>query len=280
MNIPISVVIMTKNESTDIADCIKSVAWSDDIHVLDSYSTDNTTSIASDLNASIQFRVFDNYAAQRNHSMHNIQYKHDWLLILDADERIPIVLAQEMAHFIQHADISISAARMCRRDYWWNTWLKHAQISPFFIRLVRPNRVHYEREINEVILVDGPIHELKSHFDHYPFSKGLNHWVAKHNHYSDMEANLISNKTVINPSLKIAFLGNDFNERRTHQKAIFYKLPARPFIKFFYMIFIRQSFLDGWAGIRYTFLQCIYEYLIVLKSKELKDNKLQRTTHK
>jgi hypothetical protein len=75
---------------------------------------------------------------------------------------------------------------------------------------------------------------------------------------------------ILRPSLRLALFGPDFNERRMHQKAIFYRLPARPVIKLFYMLFVRRAVLDGWAGIRYSILQAIYEYFIVLKTKELK----------
>jgi hypothetical protein len=70
-------------------------------------------------------------------------------------------------------------------------------------------------------------------------------------------------------SLKKAFFSKDFSEKRYHQKGLFYKLPLRPLIKWFYMVIIRRSFLDGMAGIKYATLQSIYEYFIVLKTKEL-----------
>jgi len=201
-----------------------------------------------------------------------LPFRHPWLLILDADERVPSALVQEMAAFIAAAPERVAAGRMRRRDIWWGTWLKHAQISPWFIRLVRVGRAHYEREINEVLVVDGDITDLQQSFDHYPFSKGLDHWVAKHNAYSHSEAQLIASGTVIQPSWGKALFNRDFNERRVHQKALFYRMPARPIIKFFYMLLARRAFLDGWAGIRYALLQSIYEYLIVLKVRELEQS--------
>jgi len=159
---------------------------------------------------------------------------------------------------------------MQRRDIWWGTWLRHAQISPYYVRLVRVGRAHYEREVNEVMVVDGAIHELRNAFDHYPFSKGLDHWIAKHNVYSRMEAEVIAAGKGAEPSWSKAFFGRDFNERRLHQKAIFYRMPGRPFIKFLYMLIARRAFMDGAAGIRYATLQAIYEYMIVLKVKELR----------
>jgi glycosyltransferase involved in cell wall biosynthesis len=272
MKLPVSVLILTKNESNDIEGCIRSASFSDDIHVLDSHSTDGTVDLAEKLGAFVTSRVFDGFSSQRNYGLHEIAYKHEWVFILDADERIPAELITEMQRFFNRVAPNVAAARLRRRDHWWGRWLKHAQISPFFIRLVRPRRVRYEREINEVLIVNGDTEDLDSYFNHYPFSKGLRHWVQKHNQYSDMEAALILNGSVLKPSWKIAFFGRDFNQRRVHQKAIFYRLPARPLVKFIYMLVMRRAFLDGWPGIRYVLLQCIYEYLIVLKTKEMRAN--------
>jgi hypothetical protein len=166
---------------------------------------------------------------------------------------------------------------MRRRDIWWGTWLRRSQISPFYVRLLRPERARYEREINEVLVVDGPIADLAQPFDHYPFSKGLDHWLDKHNTYSRMEAQLIVSRSVPQPSWRTALFGADFNERRVHQKAIFYRLPARPLIKLFYMLVWRRGVLDGVAGIRYALLQTIYEYLIVLKVKEAEQRRRAST---
>ncbi|RFO95805.1 glycosyl transferase family 2 [Rhodoferax lacus] len=264
----ISVLILTKNEQQDLPGCLTSVQWSDDVHVLDSHSTDDTVALAQAAGAHTTLRAFDGYASQRNFGL-RLPFKHQWVLIVDADERIPASLVAEMQAFATSAPESVGAARMRRRDIWWDTWLRHAQISPFYVRLVKAGRAHYEREVNEVLVVDGDIHDLNEAFDHYPFSKGLDHWIAKHNVYSRMEAEVIASGQGIQPSWKTALFGRDFNERRGHQKAIFYRLPGRPLIKFLYMLVVRRAFLDGAAGIRYASLQAIYEYMIVLKVKEL-----------
>lgn len=272
----ISVLILTKNEQQDLPGCLASVAWSDDVHVLDSLSTDATPNLARQAGAQLTQRAFDGYASQRNAGL-RLPFKHAWLLIVDADERIPAELALEMRAFVRTAPAGTVAARMRRRDIWWDTWLRHSQISPFYVRLVRPDKVHYEREINEVLVVDGLIADLNEAFDHHPFSKGLDHWLAKHNTYSRMEADLILSGGVRQPSWKTALLGRDFNERRVHQKAIFYRLPARPLIKLVYMLLWRRGLLDGVAGIRYAILQSIYEYMIVLKVKEHEQQQQERT---
>ena len=124
-----------------------------------------------------------------------LPFKHPWLFLLDADERPTPELADEMQRTSatrRLRDQTPSPAfALRRRDYLFGTWLKHAQISPYYIRLVRPERAKYTRAINEVLEVDGPVGQLLHALDHYPFSKGIAHWIAKHNTYSTMEAELI-----------------------------------------------------------------------------------------
>jgi glycosyltransferase involved in cell wall biosynthesis len=267
----ISILILTRNEQHDLPDCLASVAWSDDIHVFDSFSTDSTVAIAEAAGAHVSQRVFDDYATHRNAALATLSFKHPWVFLLDADERPTPELSREMQQIALAAPGEISGFRLRRRDFLFGTWLKHAQISPFYIRFVRPERSRYTRAINEVIEIDGAVADLSYPLDHYPFSKGIAHWIAKHNLYSTMEAELIHRQQGLqNPSLKTALRDPDFHTRRLHQKAIFYRLPGRPLIKWLYMMFLRGAILDGAAGLTYATLQSIYEYFIVLKTKELR----------
>lgn len=270
----VSVVILTRNEEPDLPGCLESVAWSDDIHVFDSFSTDRTVELARARGAAVTQRAFDGYASQRNAALHELPFRHPWVLSLDADERVPRALAEEIAQFAARAPGLVGAGRIRRRDFFLGTWLKHAQISPYFIRLCRPGRVRYEREVNEVVVVNGLVEDLREPFDHYPFSKGIWHWIEKHNRYSTMEARLIawSSRNQSRFALGKALWSRDFNERRFHQKRLFYSLPARPLLKLAYMLLWRRSFLDGRAGVTYALLQSIYEYFIVLKTRELATN--------
>ena len=131
--------------------------------------------------------------------------------------------------------------------------------------------MRYERLVNPISIPDGPISRLNGYLDHYPFSKGIRFWIERHASYADMEAqtrlNDISSNTRF--SLWKALFSKDFIQKRYHQKGIFYKMPGRPIIKWFYMVVWRRSFLDGYAGLTYSTLQAIYEYFIVLKTKEL-----------
>jgi glycosyltransferase involved in cell wall biosynthesis len=267
----ISILILTRNEEQDLPGCLQSVTWCDDIHVFDSYSTDRTVAIAQAGGATVYQRVFDDYASHRTAALREIVFRHPWVFLLDADERPTVALSREMEEVVAEAPDEMSGYRLRRRDFLFGTWLKHAQISPFYIRLVRPERSRYTRAINEVIEVEGRIGELRAPLDHYPFSKGIAHWVQKHNVYSTMEAELIVRQQGLrNPSLKVALMSGDFHERRLHQKALFYRLPGRPMVKWIYMMFVRLAVLDGYAGLTYATLQSIYEYLIVLKTAELR----------
>ena len=266
----ISVIIPTLNEESDLPGCLESVSWCDDVHVFDSFSTDRTTQIAEASGAQVVCRKFDNYASQRNAALSLPAIRHAWILFLDADERIPSLLAQEMLQAVARADLDVDAFRLRRRDHFMGRWLKHAQLSPFYVRLFRRGVAHYERDVNEVVRVPGRIVDLSFPFDHYPFSKGLAHWIDKHNRYSSLEArcSLATRRGEVECSVWRALVAKDFNERRFHQKELFYRLPARPLIKLLYMLILRRAILDGVPGIRYALLQMGYEWMIVLKAHE------------
>jgi len=267
----ISVLILTKNEEQDLPGCLASVSWCDDIHVFDSYSNDNTVSIAMNASAKVTQRHFDNWATHQNWGLANIPFKYDWVFYLDADERVSCDLKKALLEFNPDSHEAV-AYEIQRRDFAWNgTWLKNAQISPFYLRLFRPGKMRYERLVNPVSIADGPVKRLPGYLDHYPFSKGFRAWWSRHLGYADMEASMRLNDqdTKKSFSLRKAIVGKDFAERRYHQKGLFYKMPGRPFIKWVYMVFGRRAFLDGMAGITYATLQAIYEYFIVLKTKEL-----------
>lgn len=267
----ISVLILTKNEEQDLPGCLRSVQWCDDVHVYDSFSDDHTLDIARNFGASITQRKFDNWSTHQNWGLANIPFKYSWVLYIDADERV----SDSLLNAIRQLDVTNSHAvayEIRRRDFAWNgTWLKHAQISPFYLRLFRPGKMRYERLVNPISIPDGPVERLDGYLDHYPFSKGIRFWLQRHLGYAEMEAATrmanIHSKT--NFSIVKALLSKDFTEKRFHQKGIFYKMPGRPIIKWLYMVVWRRAFLDGKAGITYATLQSIYEYFIVLKSDEL-----------
>ena len=266
----ISILILTKNEQQDLPGCLESVAWSDDIHVYDSLSDDNTLEIAKAAGATITSRKFDNWSAHQNWGLQNISFKHEWVFYIDADERMSPELKDAICNAVKSSNENV-AYRVQRRDFFVEKWLKHVQASAFYIRLFKPSHIRYERLVNPVTIPNGPVGQIPGYLNHYPFSKGISHWLDRHNSYSTFEAKQIIENRNNNKKYSFlkAFTEKDFNERRFHQKEIFYRLPGRPLIKFLLLYIGKRGFLDGKAGFTYAVLQSFYEYMIVLKSREL-----------
>ena len=266
----ISVLILTKNEQQDLPACLESVAWSDDIHVFDSMSTDNTVEIAEKFGAKVTKREFDTESIHKNWGLSNIPFKHQWIYHSDADERVTPELAEALKAFVENPDEYV-ALRVRRRDYLMGSWLKNVTPSPFNIRLFKLGSIRYERLTNPVTIVDGAVAEADQYFNHFPFSKGMTHWFDKHNRYSTLEAAQIveNRKANSNFSFWKALTSKDANERRFHQKEFYYRLPFRPLVMFILLYFVKLGFLDGRAGLTFTVLRSIYEYMIVLKVNEL-----------
>ncbi|MGF6918516.1 glycosyltransferase family 2 protein [Paraburkholderia sp. 40] len=266
----VSVLVLTKNEEQDLPGCLETViGWSDDIHVFDSLSTDGTVAYARSVCANVISRPFDDWSTHQNWGLKNIPFKHEWVLYLDADERVPPLLVPEIETAVSNAGDAV-AFQIRRRDFFNDRWLRHVQGSPYFVRLFRPQHIHYERLVNPVTVVDGKTGRLDGYLDHFPFSKGLSHWLSRHNAYSSLEADqFLRNKANGNKfSLSQALFAADFQTRRYHKKRLFYQLPCRPVIKFVLLYFVRRGFLDGHPGLVYATLQSVYEYFIVLKVRE------------
>ena len=247
------------------------MSLSDDVVVYDSNSTDRTQEIALAHGARVVERVFDNWASHQNWGLDNITFLYPWVFYIDADERLTPEALHELQAIADQPQLEAVAYRIRRRDYFQGRQLKHVQASPWYVRFFRPEFVHYERLVNPLTVVDGPVGDLQNPLDHYPFSKGLSHWIARHNSYSSFEAQqILQNRANQEPfSLPAAFFERDFNRRRFHQKELFYRLPARPLIKFLLLYILKRGFLDGRPGFTYALLQSIYEAMIVLKVQEL-----------
>jgi glycosyltransferase involved in cell wall biosynthesis len=273
----VSVLIPTKDEEHDLPGCLESIAWCDDVHVYDSHSTDRTAEIAQRAGAHVtltpvqQQQLFGgDESAQKNWALQHVPFKYGWVLHLDADERMTPDLVSSVLAAVNEPGDRV-AFRIQRRDFFMGTWLKHVQTSAFYMRLFRREKMSYERLINPIAVVDGPSGSIGGFLDHYPFSKGISHWINRHNVYSSLEAQQIVTNREKNVRFiwKAAFMERDFHERRFHQKELFYRLPARPLIKFVALYFGKRGFLDGRAGLTYAVLQSFYEYMIVLKTREL-----------
>ncbi len=261
----VSVLILTLNEENNLPACLQSVAWCDDIVVFDSFSTDRTVTIAAQAGARVIERRFDNYAAQRNAAIGRVQYKHPWILMVDADECVSPAVRDEIETALAHPPENITMYRMRRKDMFLGHWLRHSSGYPtWFGRLFRVGHVRVERQINEEYHTDGAIGYLDEHLIHYPFNKGLDYWFERHNHYSSMEAQTLAQERTGTLSVRRLF-HRDPVARRQSLKQWAYRLPGRPFLIFCYLYFVRRGFLDGQAGLTFCKLRRIYESMIDAK---------------
>lgn len=261
----VSILILTLNEERNIADCIDSCRFSDDIVVFDSYSSDRTPQLAAEKGARFHQRAFDNYAAQRNAALTGVTYKHPWVLMVDADERVTAALATEISGAVARARPDVALFRMRRKDYFMGRWLKRSSGYPsWFGRLVRIGRVRVEREVNEEYIAEGAVVHLEEHLLHYPFNKGVEYWLARHNRYSGMEA--AEKLQSRDRSFSIAALfSSDPIMRRRGLKRLAYRLPLRPLLVFMYLFVVRRGFMDGRAGFYFCCMRASYEFFIDLK---------------
>ena len=250
-------------------ECLQSVKWSDDIVVLDSFSSDHTVTIAEDMGARVVQRRFDNWSAHQNWALQHIPFKHPWVFYLDADERMPEELKNELLA-IAHDSSRLPVAYYCgHRNMFMGRWIRHAFPPRTVMRFMRPPSVRFERVVHPVPVIDGPHGYLSSMLTHFNFSKGIAEWIDKHNRYSSLEAlegiKLIHQPSGDQPSLFSA----DRALRRRALKNLSFRLPWRPLLKFLYLYVWQRGWLDGRAGFTYCVLQSFYEYMIVLKMREL-----------
>lgn len=268
----ISVLILTLNEEVNLPSCLDSVKWCDDIVVFDSFSTDQTTKLARSAGARLIQREFDNYGSQREAARLRGGYKYEWVLALDADEQPEPELVKELFQVVRNPPRNHNAYRMRRKDHFMGRWIKHATLYPsWFVRFYRHREIHYEqRAVHEYPVVKGLTGELNGHLVHNNFRKGLGDWWMKHVRYSDFEAieNLKSIETT--RVMWARLLARDPVARRRALKELSFRLPCRPALRFLYMYFLRLGFLDGGPGYHYCRLLAIYEYMIVMKMKEIR----------
>ena len=265
----ISILILTLNEEANLPECLQSVEWSDNIVVLDSFSTDRTVKIAEEMGARVIQRRFDNWSAHQNWALEQIAFKHPWVFYVDADERMTDALKEELL-VIAGDPLRAPVAYYCgRRNMFMGRWIKHAMPPGMVMRFFRPPSVRFQRLVNPVPVIDGPHGYLSGMLIHYNFSKGISEWIDKHNRYSQLEAQegmrLIHQREAHEPGLFSA----DPALRRRALKNLSFKLPWRPLIKFLYFYVWQRGWLDGRAGFAYCVLQAFYEYMIVLKMHEL-----------
>lgn len=266
-----SIYILTHNEEIDIAACIESAQLSDDIIVVDSFSNDRTVEIAQRYPVRVIQHAFESHGKQRTWMLRSIPTKHEWVYIVEADERMTPELFQECLQAIKsNQNIAYYAAE---RVMFMGTWIRHSTQYPRYqLRLLKKGQVwfsdygHTEREV-----CLGATGFLQETYPHYTCSKGLSRWIEKHNRYSSDEAKETISQ-LENGSVKWwdLFFANNEVARRRALKDLSLRLPCRPLLRWLYMYFVLGGIRDGKAGFAWCTLQAFYEYLILLKAEEIK----------
>lgn len=275
---PVSIFIQTLNEQDNLPGLLDSVAFADDIVVLDSLSTDRTRAIAEARGCRWFERAYDGRGPHQNWAMEHIDFKHRWVFYLDADERMTPELRAEIEAIADAWDRGSMTrekddpvAYYCgRKNYFRGRWLKHAMPAGNIMRFFQPPLIRFERLANPVPMVEGRVGYLREMFIHHNFSKGLREWFDRHNRYSTYEAQETIKALADRPVRLGNLFSRDRNTRRLELKNLSFRMPARPLLKFLYMYLLQLGVLDGGPGLTYCVLQAIYEYQIVLKVHELR----------
>lgn len=271
----ISVIILTKNEERDLPGCLASLRWCDDIHVVDSGSTDKTIEIAKTFGAQIYQNPFKSFGDQRNWSLDHCPVKYSWILFLDADEIASPEFVEGMTKAVKNAPDTTAGFYCCWKLIYEGRWLKRCDSFPKWqFRLLRKGRArftdfgHGQKESE----VQGSMEFLHSPYDHYGLSKGIGFWLERHIHYATLEA-AVRLATPI--KWRDAFSSHG-PTRNKALKPIVSRVPCWPLIRFSITYLLFLGFLEGRPGFVYCANLAYYEFLIRIKMRELRAEQAKR----
>lgn len=278
-----SIFILTHNEELDIGPCIESVLRSsaaigqpcDEIIVVDSLSSDRTAQVVEQFITQghpVKFvpHAFESHGKQRTWMIREVPTRHDWVYLLEADERFTPELYQEClstSETPKHDGYFVA-----ERVMFMGTWIKRSTQYPRYqMRLLHKEKVwftdygHTEREV-----CPGSSGFIQATYPHYTSGKGFDRWFDKHNTYSSNEAKeTIRQLAEGSVNWQDLIAGKSEVDRRHALKNLSLRIPGRPLVRFLYMYFVLGGILDGRAGFAWCTLQAFYEYMIVLKAWEI-----------
>jgi len=221
----ITVIIPCKDEEHNIREVLESVKWADEIMVVDSFSSDNTLDIAKEYTNCILQHEYKSSAAQKNWAIP--QAKHDWILLVDADERVTPELKNEIIERLS-GPIAHAGYWMYRDNYFMGKRIRHGGMGgDKVVRLFKRDLCRYEeRQVHAEIIADGELGFLKNKLIHNTY-KDLSHYLQKVHRYSLWSA-------------------MDFDKKTG--SITFYHVLVKPGFKFFQFYILKRGFLDGFAG--------------------------------
>lgn len=268
--VPISVMIFTLNEAANLPACLASLDWCSDIIVVDSFSTDATPAICAAHGARFFQNAFEGFGSQRNWALDHTQPVHPWILILDADERVPPELARELSEVAAAGATDIAAFRVRRRFYMWGRWLRYSSLYPtWVVRLIRAGQVRYEnRGHAETQIVQGRIADLRHDLLDENL-KGIDEWFERQNRYSSKDAEFEFASARAGMRFHELF-GSEPLVRRAAVKRLAARLPARGLAYFLYSYLWRGGFLDGRDGWMFCRMRALYQSQVALKVYDLR----------
>jgi len=264
----LSVLIFTKDEQIHLERCLRSVARSNDVVVVDSFSTDRTREIAEASGARFIQHEFSQLGAQITWSLENVPLKNPWALILDADEVVPPELWEEMAGRTASAPAATSAFRLKRRFHWRGRWVpRSSQYPAWLVRLVRVGKVRYYNEgHSESQQIEGAVESLENDLIDENL-KGIEAFRARQKKYAAQEAR--HELSCAGGVAWGAFFSGDPIARRSEAKKIMRILPARGFLFWMYLYLLRGGFLEGSRGWELCLEKARYQAEIARQKKML-----------
>ncbi|XZE55515.1 glycosyltransferase family 2 protein [Planctomycetaceae bacterium SH139] len=272
MTLPLTVVVLTFNEEVNLPACLDSLRGRvDDVHVLDSGSSDRTLEIANSYHVPVHHNPFAGFGQQRNWAIDHIDHAHPWTLHLDADERLTTELVAELTELLA-ANPPEAGFYVPNKLIFGDKWLRYSSGYPIYqVRLFHRQRLRFEdhghgqREVTE-----GKLRYLQEPYLHEAYNKGLDDWFAKHAKYARAEAELLfaNNLPMLDCFRKLVSGGSV--ERRRALKSLAYRLPFRPNLRMFYSLVVKQGIRDGRSGIAYARLLAAYESMIDAHLSRLK----------
>ena len=235
----LTAIVLTHNEAKQIADCIKTLRFADRIIVFDSYSSDDTVPIAQSLGADIFQHAFENYAEQRNAALDAVNEMTDWVLFVDADERITDALAGEVRLKIDHP--GYAGWRLPRHNYICGVLTKGAGWYPDYqTRLLRVGQAQYDRQrpVHEVVKLYGEEGTLRNPIIHYNYVD-MAQFREKQERYAKIDAERL------------------FAEGVAPRQHSFILQPLR---QFYWRFITLRGYHDRWHGLRLSLMMAWYEY--------------------
>jgi glycosyltransferase involved in cell wall biosynthesis len=262
----VSVIVLTYNSERTIAATLASATViSDDVHVVDSLSTDRTVHIAAQFRANIVQHPFESYSKQRNWAMRTLTLHHPWELHLDSDERLSDALAGEIAALVEEdCGVLADGYLIPRLVHFMGRPIRHGGMFPLWhLRLFRRGKGHCEeREYDQHFIVNGRIGRLRSPMID-DIRMPLTEWTARHNRWSDAEVRELMRAA---PARLIAprFFGSPI-ERQRRWRSMYDRMPrlVRAFALFAYRYVLRGGFLDGREGAIFFVLQTFWFRFLV-----------------